>query len=97
MSSSTRATRSWSPRSTAKVAVSRTARDLLPDPGRSITSIAKLLGVSPGTLYNHIPNLRELRSGAARSARSADEVGQLQQDQSQRHFLYLNYSHPYKR
>ncbi|WP_084258530.1 hypothetical protein [Microtetraspora malaysiensis] len=36
----------------------------LPDPGRSITSIAKLLGVSPGTLYNHIPDLRELRAGA---------------------------------
>lgn len=40
----------------------RAARDLLPDPGRSITSIAKLLGVSPGTLYNHIPDLRELRA-----------------------------------
>ena len=39
----------------------RAARDLLPDPGRSITSIAKLLGVSPGTLYNHIPDLRECR------------------------------------
>ncbi|MFJ8628642.1 recombinase family protein [Kitasatospora sp. NPDC093550] len=44
--------------------VSRAARDLLPDPGRSITPIAKLLGVSPGTLYNHIPDLRELRAGA---------------------------------
>ncbi|MFJ8036514.1 recombinase family protein [Streptomyces sp. NPDC096032] len=43
--------------------VIRAARDLLPDPGRSITSIAKLLGVSPGTLYNHIPDLRELRAG----------------------------------
>ncbi|MEE4593654.1 recombinase family protein [Streptomyces sp. DSM 41524] len=43
----------------------RAARDLLPDPGRSITSIAKLLGVSPGTLYNHIPDLRELRVGGA--------------------------------
>ena len=42
----------------------RAARDLLPDPGRSITSIAKLLGVSTGTLYNHIPDLRELRAGA---------------------------------
>lgn len=31
---------------------------------RSITSIAKLLGVSPGTLYNHVPDLRELRAGA---------------------------------
>ncbi|MFE3788100.1 hypothetical protein [Streptomyces goshikiensis] len=44
--------------------VIRAARDLLPDPGRSITSIAKLLGVSPGTLYNHIPGLRELRAGS---------------------------------
>ena len=42
--------------------VIRAARDLLPDPNRSITSIAKLLGVSPGTLYNHIPDLKELRS-----------------------------------
>ncbi|WP_309505046.1 recombinase family protein [Streptomyces sp. KM273126] len=41
----------------------RTARDLLPDPGRSITSIAKLLGVSAGTLYNHIQDLRELCAG----------------------------------
>ena len=40
------------------------ARDLLPDSGRSITSIAKLLGVSPGTLFNHIPDLKELRAGA---------------------------------
>lgn len=44
--------------------VIRAARDLLSDPGRSITSIAKLLGVSPGTLYNHIPDLGELRAGA---------------------------------
>jgi hypothetical protein len=42
--------------------VIKAARDLLPDPGRSITSIAKLLGVSPRTLYNHIPDLRELRT-----------------------------------
>lgn len=39
----------------------RAARDMLPNPKHSITSIAKLLGVSPGTLYNHIPDLRELR------------------------------------
>ncbi|MFI9724283.1 recombinase family protein [Streptomyces sp. NPDC052396] len=32
--------------------VIKAARDLLPGLGRSITSIAKLLGVSPGTLYN---------------------------------------------
>ncbi|CAM5298263.1 resolvase [Streptomyces spiroverticillatus] len=50
--------------SVATEEVIRAARDLLPDPGRSITSIAKLLGVSPGTLYNHIPDLRELRLGA---------------------------------
>jgi hypothetical protein len=34
---------------------------MLPNPDHGITSIAKLLGVSPGTLYNHIPDLRELR------------------------------------
>jgi hypothetical protein len=28
---------------------------MLPNPEASVTSIAKLLGVSPGTLYNHIP------------------------------------------
>ncbi|WP_332871957.1 recombinase family protein [Streptomyces triticisoli] len=40
----------------------RAARDMLPDPEHSITSIARLLGVSPGTLYNHIPDLQELRA-----------------------------------
>ncbi|ABD11730.1 site-specific recombinase, DNA invertase Pin [Frankia casuarinae] len=40
----------------------RAARDMLPNPDASVTSIAKLLGVSPGTLYNHIPDLRELRA-----------------------------------
>jgi DNA invertase Pin-like site-specific DNA recombinase len=49
--------------SVATEEVIRAARDLLPDSGRSITSIAKLLGVSPGTLYN-LPDLRELRAGA---------------------------------
>ncbi|MFI0214047.1 hypothetical protein [Streptomyces lydicus] len=44
--------------------VIRAARDLLPDPGRSITSIAELLGISPSTLHHHIPGLRELRAGA---------------------------------
>ncbi|MFD9504945.1 recombinase family protein [Streptomyces sp. NPDC060035] len=39
----------------------RAARDMLPNPESSIESIAKLLGVSAGTLYNHIPDLRELR------------------------------------
>lgn len=40
----------------------RQARDLLPNPANSLDSIAKLLGVSVGTLYNHIPDLRELRA-----------------------------------
>lgn len=39
----------------------KAARDLLPNPNRSVTSIAKPLGVSAGTLYNHIPDLKELR------------------------------------
>lgn len=43
----------------------RAARDMLPNPEHSIHSIAKLLGVSPGTLYNHIPDLQELRAGRA--------------------------------
>lgn len=57
----------------------RAARDLLPNPEHSITSIAKLLGVSPGTLYNHIPDLRELRAGQkpmnARAQRWVREQG----------------------
>ncbi len=45
----------------------RAARDLLPNPDVSVTAIARLLGVSPGTFYNHIPDLRELRAaGRAR-------------------------------
>ena len=41
---------------------------MLPNPDASVTAIAKLLGVSPGTLYNHIPDLRELRAaGRART------------------------------
>jgi DNA invertase Pin-like site-specific DNA recombinase len=44
----------------------RAARDMLPNPEASITAIAKLLGVSPGTLYNHIPDLRELRASRTR-------------------------------
>jgi DNA invertase Pin-like site-specific DNA recombinase len=45
----------------------RAARDLLPNPEHSVASIAKLLGVSPGTLYNHIPDLRELRAAGRQS------------------------------
>ncbi|MEV7010623.1 Hin recombinase [Streptosporangium sp. NPDC051022] len=49
----------------------KAARDLLPDPQRSVISIAKLLGVSVGTLYNHIPDLQELRAALSRPAPSA--------------------------
>jgi len=40
----------------------RAAQDMLPNPDASVTSIARLLGVSSGTLYDHIPGLRELRA-----------------------------------
>ncbi|MBD0692556.1 recombinase family protein [Streptomyces sp. CBMA123] len=46
----------------ATAEIIRAARDMLPNPENSIESIAKLLGVSVGTLYNHIPDLRELRA-----------------------------------
>jgi len=49
----------------------RAARDMVPNPDVSITAIARLLGVSPGTLYNHIPDLRELR--ASRSQQPAPQ------------------------
>ncbi|MEV3986252.1 hypothetical protein [Nonomuraea sp. NPDC049758] len=49
----------------------RAARDMLPNPANSITSIAKLLGVSLGTLYNHSLDLRQLRdSGQTRELTS---------------------------
>jgi DNA invertase Pin-like site-specific DNA recombinase len=40
----------------------RKAKDMLPNPENSVESIAKILGVSVGTLYNHIPDLKELRA-----------------------------------
>ncbi|MFJ7201860.1 MULTISPECIES: recombinase family protein [unclassified Streptomyces] len=40
----------------------RAARDMLPNPENSVATIAKILGVSVGTLYNHIPDLKELRT-----------------------------------
>ncbi|MFD5024302.1 hypothetical protein [Streptomyces sp. NPDC058373] len=43
--------------SVATEEIIRAARDLLPDPGRSITSITSIpgpLGVSPGSLHNRI-------------------------------------------
>lgn len=51
------------------IACNRKSRvGLLPDPERSVTSIARLLGVSVGTLYNHIPDLQELRAAGAEAA-----------------------------
>ncbi|MDX3101692.1 recombinase family protein [Nonomuraea angiospora] len=51
----------------------RAARDMLPNPENSITSIAKLLGVSAGTLYNHIPDLRQLRENGRTRELTSDE------------------------
>lgn len=36
----------------------RATPGLLPDPGRSITSLAKLLGVSPGTLHALVASMK---------------------------------------
>jgi len=58
----------------------RAARDMLPNPDASVTPIAKLLGVSPGTLYNHIPDLRELRA-AGRARRELPAARQAGDDQ----------------
>ena len=82
-SSSPGPARAWPPPASAAAPAGRpvvatpeiiaAARDLLPNPAHSITSIASLLGVSPGTLYNHIPDLRELRQArAARAVLPAD-------------------------
>ncbi|MEU7898878.1 TetR/AcrR family transcriptional regulator [Nonomuraea sp. NPDC049152] len=46
---------------------------MLPKPRYSITSIAKLLGVSVGTLYNHIPDLQELRAAGQSAALPAPQ------------------------
>lgn len=40
----------------------RAARDMLPNSENSVETIAELLGVSVGTLYNHVPDLKELRA-----------------------------------
>jgi DNA invertase Pin-like site-specific DNA recombinase len=45
------------------------SRALLPDPAHSVTSIARLLGVSKATLYHHIRDLRELRPTQPRPSR----------------------------
>jgi DNA-binding CsgD family transcriptional regulator len=40
-----------------------------------VASIAKLLGVSPSTLYSHIPDLQELRAHRAPQALPPAEAG----------------------
>ncbi len=57
----------------------RAARDMLPNPANSIESISKILGVSPGTLYNHIPDLRELRT--TRHTTEPDTIPRPRRDQ----------------
>ncbi|WP_037687753.1 recombinase family protein [Streptomyces durhamensis] len=43
----------------------RKARDMLPNPANSVESIARILGASVGTLYNHVPDLKQLRVSSA--------------------------------
>lgn len=47
---------------------------MLPNPDDSIETIAELLGVSVGTLYNHIPDLKELRTRARPTSASTDRI-----------------------
>jgi len=47
----------------------RHARGLLTDPENTITSIAKLLGVSRTTLYKYVPELAAGRDSLAPNAR----------------------------
>lgn len=49
----------------------RHARDLLAQPGNTVSSIARLLGVSRSTIYKHIP---ELASGSRPSLTAPDPV-----------------------
>ena len=44
----------------------RQARDLLTLPGNSISSIARLLGVSRSTIYKYLPELADGHNPAAR-------------------------------
>ncbi len=51
----------------------RAARDMLPNPDASVTTIAKLLGVSPGTL--HAPAALRQRAGGRRASASTGAAG----------------------
>ncbi|MDR3083263.1 MAG: helix-turn-helix domain-containing protein [Streptomyces sp.] len=52
----------------------RHARGLLTDPENTITSIAKLPGVSRTTLYRYVPELAAGRDSLIPSARPAAEL-----------------------
>ena len=65
----------------------RTARDLLRDPAAPSPRLPNCSASPRHPLQPHPGPARAARRRRAPSARSADEVGQLQQDQSQRHFL----------
>ncbi|MFE0911303.1 helix-turn-helix domain-containing protein [Streptomyces sp. NPDC058812] len=47
------------------------ARDLLARPENTVTSIAKLLGVSRNTLYDYVPELKGGRLALAESTNTA--------------------------
>ena len=46
----------------------RHARDLLTHPGNTVTSIAKLLGVSRNTIYKYVPELKGGRAALVEAA-----------------------------
>ncbi|MDX2709462.1 recombinase family protein [Streptomyces sp. PA03-6a] len=50
----------------------RHARDLLARPENTVTSIAKLLGVSRNTIYNYLPELKGGRFALAESTNAAE-------------------------
>jgi DNA invertase Pin-like site-specific DNA recombinase len=50
----------------------RHARDLLARPGNTVTSIAKLLGVSRNTIYNYVPELKGGRLALAEATNTAE-------------------------
>lgn len=50
----------------------RHARDLLAHPETTVTSIAKLLGVSRNTIYNYVPELKGGRLALAETTNTAE-------------------------
>lgn len=50
----------------------RHARNLLARPENTVTSIAKLLGVSRNTIYNYVPELKGRRLALAATANTTE-------------------------